>query len=361
MSSTHPYRSFHIPHDAPFKLKPSPGQGWGVFATRQIARGATILKERPLFVIRKPHPYITADDVWRAFQQLPPRQQQQFLLLRDNASSPFSDMNAAFAENSFNLATPDGLRPGPRPPAQGLFLLHSRLNHACVPNATIPTTDAGVEDVTSFATRDIAPGRRSRSQILDSTLSAETLRGQHLTIPNLEPAFASWKQGINPLYEDVKQAVDQRLEGLIENERAMKKVKAADIGFWFPDATYETLETVAFYCIWLFLWDDAIDGADLDGGVLVAEEYCQKSVAERKVLFGHLSEYMEACVTEYRWRQSGLAPSVDEFYSWRLGTSSVDVMLDLCKMLNRIDLPGDILRSNELRAMGLSVNKLLIL
>lgn len=159
VSLTRPaYRSFHIPHDAPFELKPSPGQGWGVFATRQIARGATILKERPLFVIRKPHPYITANDVWRAFQQLPPRQQQQFLLLRDNASSPFSDMNAAFAENSFNLATPDGLRPGPRPPAQGLFLLHSRLNHACVPNATIPTTDAGVEDVTSFATRDIAPG-----------------------------------------------------------------------------------------------------------------------------------------------------------------------------------------------------------
>lgn len=176
---------------------------------------------------------------------------------------------------------------------------------------------------------------------------------------------------------------------------------------------------MAFYCVWLFLWDDAIDGADLNGGLLVAEEYCHKSVAfvrhslgldgpgagvpiaptkvcqgfaevgrrvcegcdldERKVLFGHLNEYMEACVTEYRWRQSGKAPSVDEFYSWRLGTSSVEVMLDLCRlavslachkvkwglmddrMLNRIDLPRDILESSELRAMGLSVNKLLIL
>lgn len=288
------------------------------------------------------------------------------------------------------------------------------------------------------------PHTKMKPETFDSTLSGETLRGQHLTIPNLQPAFASWKQGINPLYEDVRQAVDQRLEGLIENERVLQKVKAADIGLfasgsvcygctssgiefdadprrsWFPDVPYETLETVAFYCIWLFLWDDAIDGSDLDGGVLVAEEYCQKSVAfvrhslgldgppgagmpsaptkvcesfaevgrrvcegcdlsERKVLFGHLSEYMEACVTEYRWRQSGQAPSVDEFYSWRLGTSSVDVMLDLCRlglslschkvewklmddrMLNHIDLPEDILRSNELRAMSLCVNKLLIL
>jgi hypothetical protein len=30
------------------------------------------------------------------------------------------------------------------------------------------------------------------------------------------------------------------------------------------------------------------------------------------------------------------------------------------RMLNRIDVPGDILESKELRAMGLSVNKLLI-
>jgi hypothetical protein len=96
-------------------------------------------------------------------------------------------------------------------------------------------------------------------------------------------------------------------------------------------------------------------------------------------LFDHLREYMEGCVTEYRWRLSGKAPSVDEFYSWRLRTSSVDVMLDLCRsvvavgcplrqvgntrnrMLNRIPVPAGILESTELAAIGLSVNGLLIL
>jgi hypothetical protein len=143
---------------------------------------------------------------------------------------------------------------------------------------------------------------------------------------------------------------------------------------WFPDAPYAVLETAAFYCVWLFLWDDAIDGASSassDG--LAAEEYCQQSVAfvrhhlgldepgslepkaptrvcesfaevgarvrercglaQRNELFRHLKEYMEGCVTEYRWRLSGKVPSVEQFYSWRLRTSSVDVMLDLSRFV----------------------------
>jgi hypothetical protein len=132
------------------------------------------------------------------------------------------------------------------------------------------------------------------------------------------------------------------------------------------------LETAAFYCVWLFLWDDAIDDAEGGGGGgLAAEEYCRQSVAfvegslgladgamaqaptkvcesfaevgsrvamycgqeERMRLFGHLREYMEGCVVEYKWRESGKAPSVEEFYGWRLKTSSVDAMLDLCRLV----------------------------
>lgn len=126
---------------------------------------------------------------------------------------------------------------------------------------------------------------------------------------------------------------------------------------------------MAFYCVWLVLWDDAIDGAA--EGDLAAEEYCQQSIAfvehalglgepgapvpvaptkvcesfaevgrrvagycgleERKRFMGSLRGYMDACVTEYRWRLSGRVPSVEEFYSWRLGTSSVDAALDLIR------------------------------
>ena len=73
------YRSLHVPSDAPFELKPSSGKGWSAFATRRIERGAMILREKPLFVIRKPHEEITEEDVWAAFQQLIPSEKQQFL------------------------------------------------------------------------------------------------------------------------------------------------------------------------------------------------------------------------------------------------------------------------------------------
>ncbi|KAJ5965108.1 uncharacterized protein N7479_004984 [Penicillium vulpinum] len=36
MSANHPYRSLQLPPDAPFELKPSPGKGWGAFATKRI-------------------------------------------------------------------------------------------------------------------------------------------------------------------------------------------------------------------------------------------------------------------------------------------------------------------------------------
>ncbi|KAL2136446.1 hypothetical protein VTI74DRAFT_3679 [Chaetomium olivicolor] len=241
-----------------------------------------------------------------------------------------------------------------------------------------------------------------------SAVSAENLCGKQFRIPDLRPAFASWNQGLSPHYPQIKQVVDARLEGLIRNERVLAKVKAGDIGLfasgWFPTAPYRHLKTVALYCVWLFLWDDAIDGGAAPttaGTGLAAEEYCRRSVGfvryhlgldepgapappaptkvcgsfaevgrrvceccgaeDRRGLFEHLGEYMEACVTEYRWRLSGRAPGVDEFYGWRLRTSSVDVMLDFCRMLNGITLPKDVLEAKELAAMGLSVNKLLIL
>ncbi|KAH6683899.1 hypothetical protein B0J14DRAFT_1249 [Halenospora varia] len=64
-------------------------------------------------------------------------------------------MTEAFAENSF--AIPNSIRPQTNGPLiHGLFLLHSRLNHSCIPNSKIPTP--GGEIVASFATRDIVAG-----------------------------------------------------------------------------------------------------------------------------------------------------------------------------------------------------------
>lgn len=132
-----------------FELRPSPGKGWGAFATRRIERGAMILREKPLWIIRKPHEEITDEDIWAAFQQLGPNEKQKFLCLRENASRPFTDMYEAFAENSFSISD----SPTTGSPMHGLFILHSRFNHSCIPNCKLPTTNEEV--IASFATRDI--------------------------------------------------------------------------------------------------------------------------------------------------------------------------------------------------------------
>jgi hypothetical protein len=107
-----------------------------------------ILREKPLFVIRKPPEEITEHELWAVFHQLAPREKQQFMCLRDNASRPFSSMTDALAENSFRISK--------SPPAHGMFLLHSRFNHSCIPNSKIPETST--ETIQSFAIRDIVPG-----------------------------------------------------------------------------------------------------------------------------------------------------------------------------------------------------------
>ncbi|KAJ5373483.1 hypothetical protein N7517_005489 [Penicillium concentricum] len=152
MSADHPYGRLLVPDEVPFELRPSPGKGWGAFATRRIGRGSLILSEMPTFVIRMSHTEITDDHVTMAFQKLLPSQKAQFLLLRDNGSSHFTSMNEAFAENSFNIANSDH----GEPETHGLFPLHSRFNHSCVPNSKIPTISG--EIISSFATRDIHAG-----------------------------------------------------------------------------------------------------------------------------------------------------------------------------------------------------------
>ena len=63
-------------------------------------------------------------------------------------------MTEAFAENCFAI---DGIEPQPRiSSVYGLFLLHSRFNHSCIPNSKVPISKD--ETVSSFATRDILPG-----------------------------------------------------------------------------------------------------------------------------------------------------------------------------------------------------------
>jgi hypothetical protein len=60
-------------------------------------------------------------------------------------------MEAGFAENSFAISD------GKTNRGMGCFLLHSRINHSCVPNIKLPNTVSG-EEIASYAIREIAAG-----------------------------------------------------------------------------------------------------------------------------------------------------------------------------------------------------------
>ncbi|KAK0641248.1 isoprenoid synthase domain-containing protein [Cercophora newfieldiana] len=245
------------------------------------------------------------------------------------------------------------------------------------------------------------------------------LTGQQLQIPNLTPVFTHWRQGVNHCYERLKMLVDERLGSLVRDEVVLKKVKAGNMGLFasclFPDLEYDKLQVAALFTIWLFLWDDVVDGGgggDDDvfegkGGevseVRKAERYRDRSLqfvrfcllggseevrpealsaacglfaevargihgedeGRKRQFLQSIEEYMEACVVEARWRVSGRLPRVEEFYGFRLNTAGVEMLLDLSEMLNEVRLPEEFFESGEVRDMkrfanmiGIIINEL---
>jgi hypothetical protein len=145
-----------------------------MFATTHIPLGAVILTEKPLFVIRKPHWMIYEGDVRTALNKAEKRAQLQFLCIRDNAASTFPCFSDAFAENSFAIADSDA---SCKTKVHGCFVLHSRINHSCLPNSKIPDTHP-VGSITSYATRYIAAGEEI-TFCYDSSFGCRTRSERH--------------------------------------------------------------------------------------------------------------------------------------------------------------------------------------
>lgn len=120
-----------LPQDAPFEIRLSPGKGLGAFATKDIEATSCVLREEPLFVILKPESAINVNDVETAFSSLTKAQKQQFLRMGVSANRSFVSKFDTFMRNRFNV----GKSLDVEPDGQGMYLLCTRFNHSCVPNA----------------------------------------------------------------------------------------------------------------------------------------------------------------------------------------------------------------------------------
>ncbi|KAK3987444.1 isoprenoid synthase domain-containing protein, partial [Cladorrhinum sp. PSN332] len=235
-----------------------------------------------------------------------------------------------------------------------------------------------------------------------------------LRIPDLAPLFRRWPVALNPHYASLVQRFESKLVELVPNPKTREQMRKANLrlfaSLWWPIVTLHRLETVAYYSLWVFLWDDEIDCAGLsmgedekheegaeeevrraramqyikfhlgvtmmeqkgyqNGEELVAptkatrivrepaewvRDSGNKGVAERLVV--ELERYMEACGVEQRHLESGSLPTGEEYWKRRLGTSAVFTYCALTEYLIGVTLPDKLFETAEMKAMWTEVNR----
>lgn len=181
------YLDLKLPPGAPVILKPSPGKGWGLFATKDVQKDSLIMTEEA--VLTGPadmnmdgksvaHILAVGSLVDRQYNDLPASSKQQLDCLRigwQEGYEAFSEENKhlfnmlhrhstkEFKDTSCN-ATTDLLTRNMfiigakgRVIGQGLYPIHSRMNHSCVPNVNVEFWDMGIKRE-SYARCDIKAG-----------------------------------------------------------------------------------------------------------------------------------------------------------------------------------------------------------
>jgi hypothetical protein len=194
------YRGLKLPRSAPFELRPSsPGQGWGVFATRKIRDLELIIHEKPLFGLSGiPQDEFTEFQARFKISTLSTQEKATFARLRDNGGPGFATLREAIFDNALQLCAD--------PPVWAVYPLVSRFNHSCRPNAALPLDRVpGKLPTSSYAValRDIEPGeeiflaylpvrsrRRARKNPADGSSSSRCCRRPSARSPSGSRACA---------------------------------------------------------------------------------------------------------------------------------------------------------------------------
>lgn len=151
------------------RLEDVVGKGKGLVATRAIARGELILKERP--VLRRPDIAVAGareiEELNREFTRLPPEQQAAIMELADN-----SKLGLLAGKSLIGIFVTNCLGLGSDATENGLFLTISRFNHSCRSNAIFSWSDSNqIESV--YAVQDIPVG---------TEITVSYIRDQFMTV-----------------------------------------------------------------------------------------------------------------------------------------------------------------------------------
>ncbi|EGY21800.1 uncharacterized protein VDAG_03240 [Verticillium dahliae VdLs.17] len=121
---------------------------------------------------------------------------------------------------------------------------------------------------------------------IDGEAIARALHGRTLHVPSMRGIFEHWPQTVrNTHYLALVEFVNELITQMLSIPSRVAQHKSQDLALfcalWYPHVDWETLKTLSYYTIWLFLWDDTIDTAeyDLADDLEEANLYRQETVA----------------------------------------------------------------------------------
>ncbi|KAJ6456337.1 SET domain-containing protein [Mycena vitilis] len=215
---------------SPFTIEDSGEEkGMGMFATRPIARGDLIMRERPFYVS---HPALTVNEDQRhifhasALAGLSPTAQAALAALR-NAHPVSTDMPPArgrLLTNALPAEVPHA--PGSRHAA--LYPVLCRANHACTPNARYGF-DADACAGRLVALHDIAPGEEITIGYTEVAAPRDTRRAALREKYRFECECATCElpKGSAKESDARRAAIRKYMTGMLEGERFLDRVDIA--------------------------------------------------------------------------------------------------------------------------------------
>ncbi|KAH7031685.1 isoprenoid synthase domain-containing protein [Microdochium trichocladiopsis] len=202
-----------------------------------------------------------------------------------------------------------------------------------------------------------------------------SLKGKKARIPNLRPVLAGWRGSdecyVSPFIDALRIKVDKRLQSLNVSTKKLRGLQATDFGLfaalWWPEASLDKLEILAYLSIWLFTWDDEIDEAEglytddfvaaqrfradtlrfvrqclglVDAqeegdvraprnqniqsfdviGYVIRDAY---DLTQKTRFYDEIAKFIHSTEVEQRNRLQGVVPTLIEYWACRLGTSAV--------------------------------------
>ncbi|KAH8649891.1 isoprenoid synthase domain-containing protein [Xylariales sp. PMI_506] len=254
----------------------------------------------------------------------------------------------------------------------------------------------------SIANRSIATAiHQSREDIVDS------IKGQTLRLPDIERLFEGWPRVLNPHQHLVSDVVNDVLERYTVSPTALAKLTKNRLdhllAVWYPFASPERLEELAYFVCWMFILDDEVDiisaaGKDNEAAfyhiwhetLRVSSESCalneaddskpwrksefesvesfrgigqwlktRYTVEQRQRFWDEIQKTSESYVKEQRIRKLQEIPQYDAYCDYRYGSCCMAQVVSMIEYANESQIPADIMESPEMKAVWAETTKLL--